>query len=254
MIAVLLCAGFATRMYPLTRDFPKPLLPVAGRPVIDYLMDQITALSGLDSVYIVTNDRFIHHFEIWQDTWEDCCLKKSIRIHLINDGATENENRLGALADLQFVFRRISSSSKLLVSAGDNIFQFSLQPVWENFLKTDSHYVVALPEKDSAKLKRTGVLELNELNRVLQFHEKPANPPSTWGCPPIYFFHSSARRLLETYLEKGKNKDAPGYFIQYLCQKEPVIAYKPDGFRIDIGSIETYRQAEGLLKLPPRGS
>lgn len=248
MMAVILCAGFAIRMFPLTKDFPKPLLPVAGRPVIDYLMDQITGLPDLQTVHIVTNARFIKHFQEWQKTWEENNQGESVTIQLYNDGATSNENRLGASSDLQFVFHRISKPSKVLVTAGDNLFRFSLIPIWNQFVKSKHHYIVALKEKDPLKLKKTGMPELGADNRVLKFHEKSENPLSNWFCPPLYFLQPSAWPRLDSFIERRRNKDAPGYFIAYLCQKETIYAYKPDGFRIDIGDIDSYKQAERLIK------
>jgi glucose-1-phosphate thymidylyltransferase len=243
MIAIILCAGFATRMHPLTLDFPKPLLPVAGRPIMDYLMDQIVCLEDLDTVHLVTNSKFFHHFQAWQKKWRDHHQNQKINIQLHDDGATSNENRLGASSDLQFVFRRISIASKVMVSAGDNIFRFSIPPLWDRFLKNDHHYLVALPEKDPLKLKKTGVLELDENNRVLNLYEKPEHPSSPWCCPALYFLQPSAWKRLDEFIESSQNKDAPGHFIAYLCQKEPVYTFKPDGFRIDIGSLETYQRA-----------
>lgn len=248
MIAVILCAGFATRMYPLTRNFPKPLLKVGGRPVIDYLMDQVSNLDHLNTVHIISNDRFISHFQDWQKNWELQHPDKPIRIQLHNDGATKNDDRLGASADLQFVLQRIHISSPFLVSAGDNIFQFSIKSIWEEFIQSNSHYVAALPEEDPLKLKRTGVLELGSDHRVLNFHEKPEHPPSTFFCPPLYFLQPSAKKRLNAFVKSNENKDAPGHFIAYLCNKEMVYAFKPEGFRIDIGSIEIFKQADEAMK------
>jgi glucose-1-phosphate thymidylyltransferase len=247
MIAVILCAGFATRMYPLTEDFPKPLLPVAGRPVIDYLMDHITCLSGLHKVHIVTNAKFFRHFESWQSEWMHAHPDMPITIQLYNDGATSNENRLGASVDLQFVFHRIFTPSRVLVSAGDNIFRFSFTPLWKHFLKSQHHYVVALEEKDPLRLKKTGVLELGENNRVINFYEKPEHPPSTWCCPALYFLQPSAWARLDDFVQSTSNTDAPGHFIQFLCQKEEVYGYIPHGFHLDIGSIDTYQKADRLI-------
>jgi glucose-1-phosphate thymidylyltransferase len=244
MIAVILCAGFATRMYPLTRDFPKPLLPVRGRPVLNYLMDQIADLPELQTAHIVTNGRFIHHFQEWQKARFAEKQDKSIKVQLHNDGAVSNDHRLGASADLQFVFHLISRPSKVLVTAGDNIFRFSLLPLWESFIKRDRHYIVALPENDPQKLKKTGVPELGANNRVLKLHEKPQHPLSNWFCPPLYFLQPSAWPRLDSFIRHGGNKDAPGHFIAHLCQKETVYAFKPDGFRIDIGDLASYRQAD----------
>ena len=248
MIAVILCAGFATRMYPLTRDFPKPLLPVGGRPVIDYLMDQLAGLPELKTVHIVTNDRFINHFQEWLKKWIAGNRHNSIKIQLHNDGATSNKNRLGASSDLQFVFHRVAKPSQVLVSAGDNIFQFSLTPIWNQFVKSNHHYIIALPENNLQKLKKSGVPELEADDRVLKLHEKPEHPPTNWFCPPLYFLQPSAWSKLDSFIESKGNKDAPGHFIAYLCQQENIYAYNPDGSRIDIGDIDSYEQAKRLIK------
>ncbi|MEW6184436.1 MAG: nucleotidyltransferase family protein [Thermodesulfobacteriota bacterium] len=244
MKAVILCAGFATRLYPLTENFPKPLLPVAGQPVLHYLIEQIKDLPGLEEVHIVTNAKFFGHFEDWRRAWSDQNRSGLMAVYLHNSGATENENRSGALADLQFVLKNLGSPEKILVSAGDNIYRFSFETLWDRFREGGDHYVVALPEKDPLKLKKTGVLELGEDNRVLDLHEKPESPASEWFCPPLYFFQPSAWGLLDGFLNVEKRMDAPGHFISFLCKKEPVYAFKPTGFRIDIGSLEDYWKAE----------
>jgi len=251
MIAIILCAGFATRMYPLTDNLPKPLLTIAGRPVIDYLMDQVVDLPQVQAIHIVSNAKFYDQFLNWQR-----CLNSSgavdattVRIH--NDGATTNENRLGAAADLQLALNKISRPSRALVSAGDNIYRFSLKSLWEKFLQSDNHHVVALPETDGEKLKRTGILELRENDRVIRLHEKPQSPSSTWTCPPLYFFQASVWSQLDSFLEKAENHDAPGYFIDYLCRREPVHAFRLNASRLDIGSIDTYRLADRILRQNP---
>ena len=251
MIAVILCAGFGTRMYPLTREFPKPLLPVADRPVIDYLMDQISELPDLQAVHIVSNRKFIDHYKDWREARSGYGGPEGVRIELHDNGVTTNEKRLGAAADLRLVFKRIDEPSRALVSAGDNIYRFSLKPLWEVFVENDQHYVVALPETDPAKLKKTGVLELDKNGRVLRLLEKPQNPPSTWGCPPLYFLQPSAWPMLDTFVENADNLDAPGHFIDYLCRTECVSAFKLNSSRLDIGSLESYREADRILGRHP---
>lgn len=247
MIAVILCAGFGTRMYPLTRDFPKPLLPVAGRPVIDFLMDQIVELPGLQAVHIVSNRKFIGHYKDWQDAREGHGHPEDVHIELHDNGVTSNEKRLGAAADLQLVFSRFKRPSRALVSAGDNIYRFDFKPLWDVFVRSEQHYAVALPETDLAKLKRTGVLELGKNDRVLRLWEKPQNPSSTWSCPPLYFLQPSAWPILDAFVEQADNLDAPGYFLDYLCRTESVSAFKLNASRLDIGGIGSYRTAEQLL-------
>jgi glucose-1-phosphate thymidylyltransferase len=251
MIAVLLCAGFATRMYPLTRDLPKPLLEVSGRPVIDYLMDQIIDLSALQGIYVVSNAKFYDRFIEWQRLWKQNERLRDLPIEVINDGATANENRLGASADFQLVMKKISRSTPVLVSAGDNIYRFSIKPLYEQFIQTDCHYVVALPEANREKLKKTGVLELGDDDRVLRVFEKPQNPPSSWSCPPLYFFQPTVSGRLDEFLRQNVNRDAPGHFIAFLCRKDPVYAFRLNASRLDIGTIASYHAADRDLQNNP---
>lgn len=251
MIAVLLCAGFATRLYPLTRDFPKPLLPVAGRPVIDHLMDQIVGLPGIGSVHIVTNARFYEHFTRWRRNWLACLAPRDITLKIYNDGATANENRLGACADLQLVFRQAGRAGAYLVSAGDNIYLFRIADLWRRFLRGHRHCILALAENDPETLKNSGVPVFGESDRVLGLLEKPDNPSPGWFCPPLYFLRPSAREVLEDFLDAAAQVDAPGHFIDYLCRREPVTAIKLKEKRLDIGSIESYWRAERILREQP---
>lgn len=250
MIAVLLCAGYATRLYPLTRTFPKPLLPVADKPVIEYLVDQIDGLPEIDSLHIITNAKFYEDFCRW-------ALKKnktgtaSLPISVYNDGTTRNANRLGAVADLHFVLEKLKTTQPMLVGAADNIFRFSIEGIWQRFLLQSHHWVIALPQRDLGKLQRTGVLELGDRDRVLRLHEKPNIPPSTWSCPPLYFLQPTAREHLQTLMATDTSLDAPGHFIDYLCRREHVMAQKVTGSRLDIGDVASYREADELLRREP---
>ena len=251
MIAILLCAGYATRMYPITENFPKPLLSVAGRPVIDYLMAQLLALDGLACVHIVTNDRFASHFKRWRDQWSAAHRSRSFRLEIHNDGSTDNGSRLGASRDLAWVVNQLPEPDRMLVSAGDNIFRFPLEPIWRQFKKSDHHVILALSESDPVKLKRTGVLEFGKKDHVIRLHEKPADPPSNWSCPAIYFFQKSVGPVLVEFLKTSENKDAPGHFVSFLCRKSHVKAVRVEASRLDIGSIEDYHQADRLLRKEP---
>ena len=139
----------------------------------------------------------------------------------------------------------------MLVGAADNIFRFSIKGIWRRFLAESHHLVIALPQKDPGKLRRTGVLELSDGDRVLQLHEKPNTPPSTWSCPPLYFLKPTARAHLQTLIAAGTSPDAPGHFIDYLCRREPVMAQKVTGSRLDIGDADSYRNADQRLRCEP---
>ena len=250
MMAILLCAGFATRMYPLTVDFPKPLLPVADKPVIDYLIDQIVLLPEINTIHLVTNAKFYDHFVRWRQTRLTNQNSNRIKFVIHNDGASKTENRLGACADLQLAFRCSSYSGPTLVSAADNIYLFGLENLWKRFISGKYHTILALKEDDEETLKRSGVPILGSENRIIRLLEKPDRPPSGWLCPPLYFFKNSVRDVLDRFLKSNDSVDAPGYFIDYLCQKEIVTAIKLDARRLDIGCPETYRQADRLLRSP----
>jgi glucose-1-phosphate thymidylyltransferase len=250
MIAVLLCAGYATRLYPLTQNFPKPLLEVADKPVIDYLVDQIDGLPEIDTLHIVTNAKFHAQFSRWA-AQRNTRGTASIPIMVHNDGTSCNAKRLGAVADLHFVIKKIGVTRPMLVSAADNIFRFSIAGIWRRFLSVSHHLVAALPQPDLSQLQRTGVLELNDQNRVLRLHEKPRNPPSTWSCPPLYFLQPSAQKHLEILITSETSPDAPGHFIDYLCRREQVMAQKVEGSRLDIGDVASYHNADQRLRREP---
>lgn len=249
MNVIVLCAGFGTRMYPLTEKIPKSLLEVGGKPVLDYLIEQLLPLADLEAVHIVTNNKFYQHFVIWQN---EKMAKKDfteIKVHIHNDGSSGNDNRLGAAADLLFSFRKIEKLGRVLVTGGDNIYQFSITSLWEKFLLSNEHHIVALIENELENLQKTGVLEIGEDDRVIQLYEKPRFPPSNRICPPLYFFQPSIIKQLENFLKTPGNHDALGYFIQYLCRRETVKAFKLNSGRLDIGCLQTYREADQLLSL-----
>ena len=133
----------------------------------------------------------------------------------------------------------------------DNIFLFPIQSLWERFLQSEHHHVVALPETGTRRLQRTGVLELGENDRVLRLHEKPQLPPSDWVCPPLYFFQASVGSAIESFLKMDGNCDAPGHFIDYLCRREPVSAFRLESSRLDIGCMDTFREAGRFLRQNP---
>jgi len=248
MIAILLCAGYATRMYPLTRDLPKPLLPVADRPVLDYSVDQLVALPGLTALHVVTNARFFPHFERWATGWQPRLAAAARTLTLHNDGSTDNTNRLGAVADMALVLRTLDRPATALVAAGDNIFRFSLAGLQQQFLARAAPCVVALHEPDLDRLRKTGVLELGDDNRVVRMHEKPAQPPTHWACPPLYFFTEDVRTRLDAFMADHPGADAPGMFIAALCRQMPVYALQAHGTRVDIGSIAGYEAADRQLR------
>jgi len=249
MIAVLLCAGFGTRLYPLTRREPKPLLPVAGRPLLDYLMESLSALPDLEAIHLVTNARHHAAFRQWGLRWHARLSGADIPLEIHNDGAAGNESRLGACADLALALERASGWDGALVSAGDNIYRFSIKSLWSRFRQQPAHHVTVLPEADPEKRRRSGVALLGADDRLLKLQEKPLQPLSEWICIPLYFLRPAAEPvLLELLRESSHPPDAPGHFIARLCLRQPVYAFKPRGSRLDIGTPSDYRHAQRRIR------
>lgn len=246
LFAILLCAGYATRLYPLTRNFPKHLLPVAGKPVIDYLVEQIVDFNGLGGIHVITNALFFDLFEEWKNKWSGKC---DITIH--NNGITSNENRLGPSGDLQFVLKRIGQPSPVMVAAADNIFRFKLEPLWERFRTSQNHYIVGLSESNKEVLRKTGVPVLGENDQVLRLFEKPQNPVTPWAVPQIYFFQPSVWQHMDTFHANGLRRGEKEHFLDYLCQIEGLYLFKIYGTRFDIGTLESYQAADLCLQKEP---
>ncbi len=253
-VAVLLCAGYGTRMGALAAGTPKPLLPVAGKPVLDYLVEQLLELGSLQvsppapqgalsAIHVVANARHAGQFTAWAEGWQP---RLALEVH--DDGTRHNDERLGAVGDLAFLLARLGGlPAGALVAAGDNILRFPLAPLWSAFLADGESRVLALREEDPAKLRRTGVLELGPGGRVLRLHEKPADPPSHWACPSIYCLGAAALERVGPYLAAGRPRDEIGRFVADLVERQPVYAVETVGERLHVGSPEAWRQADEIL-------
>lgn len=245
MIAVVLVAGYATRLRPLTLDTPKPLLPVAGRSILDRILDSILPIPGLSRIVLVSNDLFFKRFERWRDG-RDTVLP----IQLINDGSRDNDHRVGALGDLALAAPWIEEGTPVLVVAGDNLFPFEPADfaAWSAARGTDC--ITVHRQTAVERLRRTGVAELDERDRVVGFEEKPEHPKSEWAVPPLYYFlDATVRDELPRFLAEGHDGDAPGSFIPWLLAHRPIHAYRFEGERYDIGTIESYREVERVFSL-----
>ena len=242
MKAIILAAGYGARLYPLTKVYAKPLLPVAGKPVLEYLLDKIQPVEKIDKIYIVVNNKFFRDFERWKT---DLNFPKTI--DFINDGTTSNNERLGAIGDLQFALEQKSITEDVLVLGGDNIFLFSFVEFVEFFDQKRADSITVHKLNELEKLRRTGVVEVDEDNRVLGFEEKPAKPRSNFASPPCYIFTHETIDDIERYLSKGNNPDAPGNFIKWLYREKEVYAFEFSEERYDIGNLEFYQKACEIL-------
>ena len=235
MKSLILAAGYATRMYPLTLRTPKPLLDIAGRSIIDRLLDKLERTPGIDECIVVSNGKFFDQFLAWS-----LGRRSAWPLVILNDGSTDNENRLGAVADIRFAVREKCINDDLLVLAGDNLFDFELAGFAEFFRARGCDCITTHRLDDAGKLRRTGVIEVDKDWNVISFEEKPSRPRSSLAVPPFYLYKKETLPLFAEYLEEGQNPDAPGNFIPWLLGLKPVAAYFFEGRRYDIGSLETY--------------
>lgn len=249
MTCIILAAGYATRLYPLTRDFPKPLLDVGGKSILDRIVDNALRVRDLDRVVVVTNARFRPHFERWAaGRFGPGDGGGAVSCEIVSDGSTSNANRLGALADLHLAVEEARVDSDTLVLAGDNLFDFELSDFARYFRQVDTDCITAHELADVEALRRTGVVELSEDDQVLEFAEKPTDPASRWAVPPFYAYtRRTLRERLPAYLAQGGEGDAPGSFVPWLLTRVPVYAFRFEGTRYDIGNRESYERVQRLF-------
>ena len=241
MKCIILAAGYATRLYPLTKDFPKPLLKVGEKTIIDWLVDDIAKAGIIDEFIVVTNHRFAHFFEEWADS-------KTVNVSVVDDGTENNETRLGAVADIRYAIEKLSIKDDVLVLAGDNVLDFSLNRFVEYAVRKNASCVMRHFEPEVSKLRKTGVLTIDDNDKVLKMAEKPEKPESNWACPPFYFYKHEDILRLEEAMENGCGTDAPGSFVAWLCEKTDVYAYEMPGTRHDIGDMASYEAVQKTYK------
>lgn len=235
MKCILLCAGYATRMYPLTLNFPKPLLDVKGKALIDYLIDDLEQNNLIDEYIIVSNHKFINFFDIWKKN-------KNLNIKILDDGSISNETRLGAVKDIWFAIEEANINDDILVLAGDNLLDFSLKGFIDFSNEKKSNAVMRYYEEDITRLKRTGVALIDDNEKILEMTEKPSEPKSNWAIPPFYIFKKESLNEIKNGIDSGCKTDAPGGFVEWFCKRNDVYAYKMPGKRIDIGNLDDYNR------------
>ena len=279
MKCLILAAGYATRLYPLTENFPKPLLEVAGKTITDWLVDDIASTGAVDGFAVVTNSRFAPFFHEWASRRLMDSLERldalaaddgdegaegvegtagehehpglhnpakgltalSSGIAVIDDGTSTNETRLGAVRDIALAIDTLGWDDDILVVAGDNVLDFSLSSFIEYSLDKGTTCIMRYPEPDPARLRKSGILEIGEGDLVIGMEEKPAVPRSNWCCPPFYAYSKADAAKVSLALAEGCGADAPGSFIAWLCSRSPVHAMLMPGSRYDIGDLESYK-------------
>src|SRR5437773_10365 len=244
MKVIILAAGYATRLYPLTQTQPKPLLPVAGKPMVDHVLDNLTSISGIDRVYIVTNAKFANHFQKWADDYR--AKKTRLDFTIVNDGSTDDSNKLGAIGDLHLVITREKVDDDLVVVAGDNLFSESLGAFGGLCSRKRAPVLGVYDVGSLEQAKKYGVVDLDGEGRIVRFEEKPKQPASTLIGIALYFYPRNVAPLIGQYIAEGNNPDQPGRFVQWLYPRLPVYTWPVPGTWYDIGSKETLEEANRI--------
>ena len=239
MKCLILAAGYATRLYPLTENFPKPLLKVGDKAILDWLIEDIDRAGVVDEYVVISNHKFAGVFEEWA---------AGRRITVLDDGTTSNETRLGAVRDIQFAIERLGLDDDLLVIAGDNLLDFSLVRFIEYARSKGTTCIMRYYEPSVEKLRKTGVATVDEDGLVLSMVEKPADPQSHWCCPPFYFYRREDVPLVKVGIDGGCGVDAPGSFIAWLSGQTKVHAWEMEGRRYDIGNLASYEEVKERYK------
>ena len=242
MKAVILAAGYATRLYPLTLNKPKALLEINKKPIMNYIIEQVNTLPNIDFIYVVTNDKFAGNFSDWAVS-----VESKIPIKIINDGTTAEENRKGAIGDIQFVIEREKTDDDLIIIAGDNFFTFSLKNYYDFAMSTGKDCACAKEFEDASMLNQFAIALLDESGKLIDLEEKPQNPKSNLVVYANYIYKKNTLPLIKKYLQEGNIPDAPGFFLQWLYKKQDVYVYKIDGECFDIGTPKSYKEVQEIF-------
>ena len=270
MKTIVIAAGYATRLYPLTENFPKPLLQIGSSTILDRMLDDIDTIPEITEHIVVTNHKFASIFQEWADTRHarrslsrSLSLSKGDRpsqtpdhpstssgsvgggmIRILDDGTCTNETRLGAVRDLILAIETYGIDEDILVVAADNILDFSFRGFVEEFHRKGTSMIMCHHEPEIYKLQRTGVIEVDEDFRVLQMQEKPKEPVSHWAVPPFYIYRREDLPIIREALQHGCGFDAPGSLAHYMVEASVLHAWPMPAGRFDIGSLDTYEEAK----------
>lgn len=242
MKVLILAAGYATRLYPITKFIAKPLLPVAGKPMIEYLLDKISLIDDVDEVFIVTNKKFYPHFKIWNNRIKAAGIYDK-KITVLNDKTTKDGTKLGAIGDMQFTIEEGKIDDDLLIIGGDNLFEFNLTDIVAYFKEKNSNVVALHDIKDKEIVKKMSVVELNSDDKLINFEEKPEDPQTTTIAICVYLYTKDTVKRVKEYLDKGNNPDQPGHLVAWLYENDEIYGWVFSESWFDVGSIEQFEEA-----------
>lgn len=241
MKCLILAAGYATRLYPLTENYPKPLLYVGEKTILDWLVDDIHGANAVDEYVVISNHKYAHHFDSWAKS-------KKQQITVVDDGTDTNETRLGAVKDIQFAIGKLALDDDMLVIAGDNVLDFSLTRFIAYAKEKQTSCVMRYYEPDTKRLLKSGVVTMDANDKIIKMTEKSPAPETHWCCPPFYYYTAEDAKLVKKGIESGCGTDAPGSYIAWLCKQTVVHAMEMPGKRYDIGNLESYEKVKSEYK------
>lgn len=245
MKCLILAAGYATRLYPLTENFPKPLLKVQDKTILDWVIEDMDTMGVIDEYVVISNHKFTQHFTDWAAT-------RPQKITVVDDGTETNETRLGAVRDIQFAIEKLQMDDDLLVIAGDNLLDFSLTRFIRYAMEKQASCTLRYHEPSEKKLLKSGIVTVDENDRVLRMTEKSPTPETHWVSVAFYWFPRQDANLVGQAISDGCGVDAPGSYLRWLCSRRPVYAMEMPGKRYDIGDLESYEQVQreypGIVK------
>lgn len=244
MKCLILAAGYATRLYPLTENFPKPLLEVGNKTILDWLVDDLADTTEIDEFVVISNHKFAQHFESWR---KSKVQGNFCKITVLDDGTSTNETRLGAVKDIQLAVERLALADDLLVMAGDNLLDFSLSQFVQFAKAKGTSCVMCHEENELAKQQKTAIITVDTENRITSYEEKPKAPRGNLAVPPFYCYRACDAKRIQEALEDGCGYDAPGSFAAWLSKKTEMHAYQMPGKRYDIGDISSYEYVKSVF-------
>ena len=245
MKVIVLAAGYATRLYPLTENCPKPLLPVAGIPMLDHVLRTIKPITGIDEIIVVTNHKFAPHYNKWAENFN----LPGKKILILDDLTTDDSNKKGAVGDIHYVLTQLNIDDDILVLAGDNLFENDLKE-FGDFCKKIKAPVVGIYDVGSIDLvkKYSCVTMTPDEGKITSFEEKPQNPQNTNSAIALYYYPADVLSLIKKYIHDGNNPDQPGRLVQWMYTRIPFYTWKISGLWYDIGSKEALAEADDIFK------
>jgi glucose-1-phosphate thymidylyltransferase len=242
---IVLAAGYATRLHPLTQNHPKPLLPVAGKPMMEHVLDNLMPIDEIDEIYVVTNAKFADHFGAWTSDYK---IGDKVRpITIINDGSTDDSNRLGAIGDLNLVLNEAHIDDDIIVVGGDNLFSHSLKEFGEYCRRRNAPVTGVYDVGDLEEIKRYNSIEIDDHDRIIFFEEKPSAPKSTLTGIALYYYPRTVLSLIRQYIAEGNNPDQPGRLVQWMYPRTPFYVWRVPGIWFDVGAKETLEEANRIF-------